>query len=159
MSSDERFVALGFVVPARPVLPPGIHLPFEWVNVVGERCITSGHGALDPDGRPMGPFGRVPDEVSVEDARRSAHHAAVALVAALRSALGSLDRVRQFVMLDVLVNAKEGFAEITTVANPISDLVLEVFGTAGAHARTAVGVTALPMNFPVAVSAEVLVTP
>lgn len=158
MSHDARFAALGLVVPARPAMPTGGHLPFEWVQVVGERCISSGHGALGPDGRSLDPFGKVPSQVSIEEARQSAHHAAVALLAAFREALGTLDRVRQFLIVNALVNADDGFGEMSAVVNPISDLFVEVFGAAGAHARTSVGVTALPMNLPVAVSAEVLVT-
>jgi enamine deaminase RidA (YjgF/YER057c/UK114 family) len=156
---EQRVAELGLQLPAEPQLPPGVRIPFEWVRVVGDRCVLSGHGALTGDGVPAGPFGRVPSEVALEDAQESARLAILAMLSALRMALGSLDRVRDWVSMTGFVNADPGYAQTTAVLNPASDLLLEVFGEHGRHARSAIGVAALPLNLPVIMSAEVLVTP
>jgi enamine deaminase RidA (YjgF/YER057c/UK114 family) len=159
MSYEQRFSELGLQLPGAPVLPPGVRIPFEWVRVVGERCVLSGHGALAADGSPQGPFGRVPGEVALEAAQESARLTVLAMLSSLRLRLGSLDRVRDWVTVTGFVNADPGYAQTTAVLNPASDLLLEVFGEHGRHARTAIGVAALPLNLPVIMSAEVIVTP
>jgi enamine deaminase RidA (YjgF/YER057c/UK114 family) len=159
MTVEQRIVELGLLLPPEPVLPPGVRVPFDWVRVVGERCVLSGHGALAADGSPAGPFGSVPSEVSLEDAQQSARLTVLAMLGALRSTLGSLDRVRDWVSLSGFVNADPGYQQTTVVLNPASELLLEVFGEHGRHSRSAIGVAALPLNLPVIMSAEVLITP
>jgi enamine deaminase RidA (YjgF/YER057c/UK114 family) len=156
---EQRVSELGLQLPPEPLLPPGVRIPFDWVRVVGEWCVLSGHGALGCDGAPCGPFGRVPGEVPLEAAQESARLTLLAMLSSLRLALGSLDRVRDWVTLSGFVNADPGYAQTTAVLNPASDLLLEVFGEHGRHARSAIGVAALPLNLPVIMSAEVLVTP
>jgi len=156
---EQRVADLGLKLPPEPLLPPGVRIPFEWVRVVGERCVLSGHGALGLDGAPTGPFGSVPCEVPMEAAQESARSAVLAMLGALRRELGSLDRVRDWVSLSGFVNAEPGYPQTTAVLNPASDLLLDVFGEHGRHARTAIGVAALPLNLPVIMSAELLVTP
>jgi hypothetical protein len=75
MSPEDRLAERGLVLPPEPKLPPNVSIPFEWVRVVAERCVISGHGAVDSEGVPAGPFGRVPSEVSLEAAQASAHQA------------------------------------------------------------------------------------
>jgi enamine deaminase RidA (YjgF/YER057c/UK114 family) len=159
MMFEQRVTELGLQLPSEPLLPKGVRIPFDWVRVVGDRCVLSGHGALGHDGAPAGPFGRVPSEVSLEDAQQSARLTVLAMLGALRSTLGSLDRVRDWVSLNGFVNADPGYPHTTAVLNPASDLLLEVFGEHGRHARTAIGVVALPLNLPVIMSAELLITP
>jgi enamine deaminase RidA (YjgF/YER057c/UK114 family) len=159
MTFERRIAELGLLLPPEPLLPPGIRVPFDWVRVIGERCVLSGHGALGPDGAPAGPFGSVPSEVSLEDAQQSARLTVLAMLGALRSTLGSLDRVRDWVSLSGFINAGAGYPHTTAVLNPASDLLLDVFGEHGRHARSAIGVAALPLNLPVIMSAEVLITP
>jgi hypothetical protein len=118
--------------------------------------LVSGHGPLAPDGTPTGPFGKVPSGVPLEAAQESARLTALAVIAGLRSAIGDLDRIAGWATVSGFVNADPGYAQTTAVLNPFSDLILEVFGTnIGAHARTAIGVAALPLNLPLVVSAEV----
>lgn len=158
MGAEARLVELGIELPPLPVAPPGVQIPFEWVRVVDDRVFASGHGALGPDGAPVGPFGRVPTEVSLTDAQASARQAGLALLSGVRHALGGdLDRVRAWLVVSAFVNAEPGYGQTTAVANPISALLLDVFGDAGRHARTAIGVAALPLNLPIVVSAELLV--
>lgn len=156
---EQRVAELGLKLPPEPLLPTGVRIPFDWVRVVGDRCVLSGHGALGPDGAPAGPFGRVPSEVSLEDAQGSARLTMLAMLGAVRLALGSLDQVRDWVSLSGFVNADPGYPQTTAVLNPASDLLLDVFGEHGRHARSAIGVVALPLNLPVIMSAELLITP
>jgi hypothetical protein len=101
----------------------------------------------------------VPSEVSLEAAQGSARLAALAVIAALRTSLGDLDGIAAWTMVNGFVNADPGYAQTTLVLNPFSDLVLEVFGPEiGAHARTAIGVSTVPLNLPVVVSAELELT-
>jgi enamine deaminase RidA (YjgF/YER057c/UK114 family) len=159
MTFEQRIADLGLQLPSEPLLPPGVRIPSDWIRLLGDRCVLSGHGALTPDGAPAGPFGRVPREVSLEDAQQSARLTVLAMFGALRLTLGSLDRVRDWVSLNGFVNADPSYPQTTAVLNPASDLLLEVFGEHGRHARTAIGVVALPLNLPVIMSAEVLITP
>jgi enamine deaminase RidA (YjgF/YER057c/UK114 family) len=160
MSAEARIAERGHLLPSEPKLPPGVSIPFQWVRVVGDRCMVSGHGALDAEGVPTGPFGRVPSEVSLESAQASAHAAALASLAALRRAIGSLDRIGAWLVVNGYVNADDGYAQTTAVLNPVSELILDVFGPdIGSHARTAIGVRALPMNLPVVFSAELVLAP
>jgi enamine deaminase RidA (YjgF/YER057c/UK114 family) len=157
VSAETRIAERGLVLPPEPKLPAGVAIPFQWVRVVDDRCLISGHGALDADGAPAGPFGRVPSEVALEAAQGSAHSAALAALAAIRRSIGSLDRIAAWLVVNGFVNADDGYPHTTAVLNPVSELIVDLFGPeVGAHARTAIGVRALPMNLPVVFSAEVL---
>jgi enamine deaminase RidA (YjgF/YER057c/UK114 family) len=155
---ERRLSEKGLTLPGELQLPPGVEIPFRWVRVHGSRAFVSGHGALDADGSPAGPFGRVPSEVSLEQAQSSARLAALAVLTSLKAALGDLDRVEAWLMVNGFVNADPGYPQTTLVLNPFSDLVLELYGAeAGAHARTAIGVAIGPLNLPVVISAEVAI--
>jgi len=156
MGTEQQVAALGLLLPPAPVVPPGVVIPFQWVRVAGDRAYVSGHGALDAGGAPAGPFGRVPTEVVLEDAQTSARLAAVAMLASLQRTLGSLDRIGAWLSVNGFVNADDGYPQTTAVLNPCSEVILNVFGPdIGAHARTAIGVRALPLNLPVIIAAEV----
>lgn len=155
-SIERRLDDLGLVLPSATRLPPGVTISFEWVRVHDRRAYVSGHGPLAEDGTPAGPFGKVPSEVSLEEAQRSARLAALAVLASLRAAIGDLDRISAWTTVDGFVNADPGYAQTTSVLNPFSDVLLEVFGPdVGAHARTAIGVAAVPLDLPLVVSAQV----
>ena len=158
--AEQRLVERGWVLPPAPRLPPGVTIPFEWVRVRGRRAFISGHGALSADGAPQGPFGRVPSEVSVEDAQSSARGAVLAMLASVRRALGSVDEVAAWLTISGFVNADPGYPQTTVVMNSASELILDLYGAdAGAHARVAPGVVAVPFNLPVVISAEVELRP
>jgi enamine deaminase RidA (YjgF/YER057c/UK114 family) len=155
-SIEGRLAELGLTLPRSPKLPPGVTIPFEWVRVREKRAFVSGHGPLASDGTPAGPFGKVPSEVALEAAQESARLTALALVASLKEAVGDLDRIAGWGIINGFVNADPSYAQTTLVLNPLSDLILEIFGPdIGAHARTAIGVAAVPLNLPLVVSAEV----
>jgi enamine deaminase RidA (YjgF/YER057c/UK114 family) len=89
--------------------------------------------------------------VTTEEANAGARRCAIQALAALRAALGTLDRVKGVVKVDVFVASASGFTEQPTVANGASDLLVEVFGDEGRHARAAVGVAELPLGAAVEV--------
>lgn len=155
-SVEARLAARGLVLPPEPTLPAGVTIPFHWVRVRGRRAFISGHGALSPDGQPLGPFGAVPGEVSLEQAQASARAATLSMLASLARVIGDLDTVAAWLTISGFINADPGYPWVTLVMNPASELLLDLYGPeAGAHARTAPGVAALPFNLPVIIAAEV----
>ena len=86
MRIEQRLDELGLVLPETAKVPPGIRTSFSWVRVRGNRAFVSGHGALAPDGSPAGPFGKVPTEVSLEEAQASARSTALSVLGSLKQA-------------------------------------------------------------------------
>lgn len=153
---DERLEELGLELPGEAKLPPGITTPFQWVRIRGTRAFVSGHGALAADGSPLGPFGKVPSQVSLEDAQASARAATLAMLASLKRAVEDLDSIVAWLMVYGNINADPGYRQTTLVVNPASELLVDLYGAdAGAHARTAIGMAALPLDLPVILAAEV----
>jgi enamine deaminase RidA (YjgF/YER057c/UK114 family) len=157
MRIEARLREMGLELPPPVVAPGGARLPFRPVHVVGDRALVSGHGPQNPDGTVAGPFGKVGADVSVEEAYRAARLTALSVLGSLARELGDLDRVVAWVRVFGMVNSAPGFAAQPAVVNGFSDLVLELFGEAGAHARSAVGMAELPFDLPVEVEAEVLI--
>jgi enamine deaminase RidA (YjgF/YER057c/UK114 family) len=145
---EERLAALGLALP-EPVRPVANYVPF--VEARGLIHIA-GQVSTDASG---GVRGVVGEDVDLETARRAARICGLNLLAQMRTALGELSRVRRVVKLNGFVQAGPGFFEIPQVLNGCSDLMVEVFGDAGRHARSAVGVYRLPLNFAVEVDAVV----
>ena len=152
---EQRLGELGLRLPGAPLSPPGFRFPFSWIRVHRNRVFASGHGPITPDGKPAGPFGKVPSEVSFEDAQHAARGAALTMLGNLQRVLGDLDRVTAWLMVQGMVNADVGYAETGNVVNAFSDLILDLYGhEVGHHARVEVGMAALPLNLPVVVAAE-----
>jgi enamine deaminase RidA (YjgF/YER057c/UK114 family) len=154
MPSDEiekRLQELGIVLPPPPA-PIGAYLP---VNVHGHYAWIS--GMLPLRDRKLVAEGLVDSEVSVVAAKEAARLAALNGLAALRVALGGLDRVDKVVRVGVFVSSSSGFESQADVANGASELLFQVFGDRGKHARAAVGVAKLPLNAPVEVELQVAV--
>lgn len=126
----------------RPFAPIANYVP---AVRVGDLVFVSGQGPIDSDsGQRI--VGKVGDTVSVEDARIAARLAGLNALAVLQETLGSLDRVEHVVKLFAAVNAAEGFNRMSEVVDGCSDLLVEVFGHAGRHARTAIGASELPLD-------------
>ncbi|MBJ8348734.1 RidA family protein [Antrihabitans sp. YC2-6] len=160
MHIEEKLRELGIALPPAPEAPPGFQFAFEWVRVRGNRAYVSGHSAQQPDGSLAGPFGKVPSEVSVDSACDAARATALSMLGSLQRELGDLDRIEAWLSVSGMVNADSGFPQTTVVINGFSDLILCIFGpVVGAHARSAVGLAALPMNNAVVISAEVEISP
>jgi enamine deaminase RidA (YjgF/YER057c/UK114 family) len=154
---EARLREMGLALPP-PVVPPGgARLPFRPVRVVGARALVSGHGPQNADGTVAGPFGKVGAEVSAAEGYGAARLTALSMLGSLARELGDLDRVVAWVRVFGMVNSAPGFAAQPAVVNGFSDLILELYGEAGAHARSAVGMAALPFDLPVEVEAEVLI--
>jgi enamine deaminase RidA (YjgF/YER057c/UK114 family) len=98
-------------------------------------------------------IGRLGKEFQVEDGQKAARLCGHNIVAQLQSALGDLDRVKRCVKLNVFVNSAPDFTDQPKVANGVSDFMVEIFGDAGKHARSAVGVAQLPLGVAVEVDA------
>ncbi len=157
MRIEARLAELGLVLPPPVAPPPGVRLPFKPVRVVGERALVSGHGPQTADGGVAGPFGRVGAEVTLDEANLAARGAALSILGSLRRELGDLDRVATWLRVFGMVRSAPGFDRQPAVINGFSDLILELYGDAGAHARSAVGMAELPFGMPVEIEAEVLI--
>jgi enamine deaminase RidA (YjgF/YER057c/UK114 family) len=145
---EDRLAALGVVLPT-PVAPVANYVPFVRT---GPLLHISGQVSVDAGG---GIKGVVGEEVDLETAKAAARLCGVNLLAQMRAALGSLEGVLRVVKLGGFVQAGPGFFEIPQVVNGCSDLMVAAFGDKGRHARSAVGVYRLPMNFAVEVDAVV----
>ena len=149
---EERLKAIGIELP-QPVAPVANYVTFV---KTGALVHISGQISLDADG---GVKGTVGVDVDLETAQKAARICGINLLAQMKAACeGDLDRVVRVVKLGGFVQAGPGFFEIPQVVNGCSDLMVEAFGDAGRHARSAVGVYRLPMNFAVEVDAVVQVS-
>ena len=119
----------------------------------GKLVFVSGQVPFDEDGKLLA--GQVGADISVEEAVKIARDVAITLIAVIKQAAGSLDNVTQIVKINGSVNAVPGFTQQPLVINGVSDLIVEVFGERGRHARAAVGTGSLPGNVPVEVEAIV----
>ena len=155
MRIEARLADLGYELPASPQLPSGVRLPFAQVRLRGSRALIAGHGPLNPDGTLSPPFGKVPTDVTPELAYVAARLTALAMLASLKRALGDLDRITAWLRIFGMVNSEPSFVLQPSVINGCSDLLLELFGPdIGQHARSAVGLAALPFNLPVEIEGE-----
>jgi len=151
MSIDQRLAELGIVLPAAAA-PVASYVPFVEVN----RLIhVSGQISFGEDGGLI--TGRLGEDLDLAAGQAAARRCGIMLLAQLRNALGSLDRVERIVKLGVFVNSTGHFTDQPKVANGASELMQDVFGEAGRHARSAVGVAALPLGVAVEVDAIVQV--
>ena len=149
---EDRLTSAGVVLP-QPNTPIANYVPFVRV---GELLHISGQVSLDASG---GVTGVVGVDVDLERAQHAARLCGLSLLAQMKAACeGDLDRVVRVVKLGGYVQAGPDFFDIPTVVNGCSDLMVEAFGEAGRHARSAVGVYRLPRNFAVEVDAVVAIS-
>jgi enamine deaminase RidA (YjgF/YER057c/UK114 family) len=147
----ERLRQLGLKLPAPPAAIAS-YVPYAVVPLGDGRALVSVSGQVATrDGAPLR-TGRVPDEVSVDDAVDNARTCALNVLAQLDAAVG-LANVERVVQLTVYVRSADDFVRQPQVANGASDLIADVLGELGRHTRAAVGVNALPLGVPVEVSA------
>ena len=138
---EAKLASMGLALPAPLQLPSSNRQPFVRV---GGMLYLSGHGSALLADESLARRGKVPSEVSEEEAHRTARGVALKMLATIRQALGSLDRVAQVVKLTGFVNADPEFEAPNQVINGASDLFYELYGeTAGRHARSTMGVAAL----------------
>lgn len=145
MSVLEKITALGLVLPAVPA-------PIAaYVNCVrtGNLLFLSGGLPIDGDRKVIG---KVPTQVSVEEAREGARMVILNRLAVIQDAIGSLDKVVRIVTLNGFVNSEPDFHGHPQVINGASELLVEIFGEKGKHSRTALGVAALPLDVAVEIN-------
>lgn len=149
---EDRLAQLGLTLP-EPAAPVAAYVP---VVVAGGMAHVSGQLPF-VDGKLV--TGRLGESVSLEDGVVAAQACGVMILAQLKAALGSLERVERVVKLGAFVNSTGDFTDQPKIANGASELMVAVFGEIGKHARSAVGVPVLPLGAAVEVDAIVAVRP
>jgi enamine deaminase RidA (YjgF/YER057c/UK114 family) len=146
----SRLAELGIELP-EPAAPVAAYVP---TVQVGNMLHISGQVSFEAGSLLTGRLG---EERDLDFGYRAARACGLMLLAQIRKAMGSLDRVERIVKLGVFVNSAAGFTDQPKVANGASELMEQVFGEAGRHARSAVGVAGLPLNAAVEIDAIVAV--
>ena len=150
MSAENRIIELGLVLPPPPT-PGGNYVPWR---IGGGLLFLSGVGPRLPDGSSM--TGKVGSTITIAQGYITARQCGLNLLANMRAALGSLDRVDTILKVLGMVNAIPEFQDHPKVINGCTDLFVEVFGENGRPARSAVGMGSLPGDISVEVEAIVL---
>jgi enamine deaminase RidA (YjgF/YER057c/UK114 family) len=148
---SRRLQELGLDLPA-PLQPPG---NFELVTVHGGLAYVAGHGPFD--GANLLVHGRIGDDLTVEQGYDAARLTALSILASLERELGELDRVTRWLRAVGYVHCTPGFGENAAVTNGFSDLIVELWGDAGRHARSSPGQGPSPLNVPIIIDAIVAI--
>jgi enamine deaminase RidA (YjgF/YER057c/UK114 family) len=151
MTPEQRLEALGLTLPPVPT-PVANYVPYRFN---GNVLYLSGQGPKRPDGSYR--VGRLGRDISVEEAYQEARLTGLGLLAVAKAALGSLERIEAVLKLLGMVNAEPDFADHPKVINGCSDLLVDVLGEAGRHARSAVGMGSLPNQMAVEIEAILMV--
>ncbi len=151
MSIENRLSELGITLP-QAAAPVASYVPSV---EAGGLLHISGQISFAEDGSLI--KGRLGEDMELEDGQQAARRCGIMLLAQVRAALGSLDRVQRIVKLGVFVNSAPTFTDHPKVTNGATELMQEVFGEAGRHARSAVGVAVLPLGVAVEIDAIVAV--
>jgi len=145
MSTPEaRLDALGIALPA-PMKPVATYVPFV---ITSNLLYVSGQVSATADGRILGRLG---ENMELSAGQQAARICGINLIAQCKAAVGELSRIKRVVKLGGFVNAAPGFVDIPQVVNGCSDLMVDVFGEAGKHARSAVACPTLPLGVAVEV--------
>jgi enamine deaminase RidA (YjgF/YER057c/UK114 family) len=153
MTPEQKLESMGLTLPAVPV-PVANYVPYRWA---GNLLYLSGQGPKREDGTYRA--GRLGRDATIEEAYADARLTGLNLLAVAKAALGELSRIEAVVKLLGMVNAEPDFADHPKVINGCSDLLVEVLGEAGRHARSAVGMGSLPNRMTVEIEAILLVKP
>lgn len=151
-SHEERLTAAGITLPDA-MSPAGLYVS---AVMVGDMLHIGGHGPISEAGLVTGKVG---DDLDVDDAYQAARLTGLQLLAAARDALGTLDRVVRVVKIFGMVNCAPGFNQTPAVINGCSQLMHDVFGDAGIHTRSAVGMAELPFDIAVEIEGIFQVIP
>ena len=138
---EKKLAELGIVLPA-PVPPVANYVPFVRT---GWLLFVSGQICVGADGKLVAK-GKLGETVAIEDGQRAARACAINVLAQVKAAVGDLDKVVRVVRLGGFINSEPTFLDGPKVMNGASDLMVEVFDDKGRHARTTVGVAALPVD-------------
>lgn len=143
---EEKLRSLGIALPT-PAAPVANYVPFVRT---GNQLVVSGQLCFGPDGKLVA-TGQLGGSISMEDGQKAARACAINLIAQVKAAVGDLDKVVRVVRLGGFINSAPGYGDGPKVMNGASDLMVEVFGDKGRHARSTVGVSALPAGAAVEV--------
>jgi enamine deaminase RidA (YjgF/YER057c/UK114 family) len=143
---EKKLADLGIKLPT-PAAPVANYVPFVRT---GKLLVVSGQLCLGADGK-LTAKGKLGAGVSIEDGTKAAQAAAINVLAQLKAALGDLDKVARVVRLGGFINSAPDFVDGPKVMNGASDLMVTAFGDKGRHARTTIGVAALPLDAAVEV--------
>ena len=149
MQIEEKLDAMGLTLPAA-LVPPGT---FELVKVHDGLAYVSGHGPFDGSAPLV--QGLVGRDLSLDEAYNAARLTALSMLASLKREFDDLDRVTEWIRAVGYVHCEPGFAQNAKVVNGFSDLIVELWGEAGRHARSAPGQGPSPLNVPIIVDAIV----
>jgi enamine deaminase RidA (YjgF/YER057c/UK114 family) len=154
--TEAKLRALGLNLPS-PAAPMANYVPFA---ISGSLLFVSGQLPFGPDGK-LDPahVGKVGAAVSIEAGKAAARLCVINVLTQAKVALGDLDRIARCVRLGGFINAAQGFANLPPVMNGASDLIVEVLGDLGRHARSTVGVAELPLDSAVEVEAIFEIAP
>ncbi len=150
MTPEQKLAQLGITLPAEG--PPGGN--YENFVITGNLLFLAGKG-WPVRAAGINPVPKVGREISIEEGYADARTVGIALIGAMKKALGDLSRVKRVVKVLGMVNAHPDFTDQPKVINGCSDLFVEVFGDRGRHARSAVGLGSLPRGFSVEIEAIV----
>jgi enamine deaminase RidA (YjgF/YER057c/UK114 family) len=151
-SVEQRLATLGITLPT-PAAPIANYVPSV---MAGNVLVVSGQLCFGADGKLVAK-GQLGGSVSIEDGTRAARACAINLLAQVKAAVGDLDRIERVVRLSGFINSAPGFGNGPQVMNGASDLMVEALGDKGRHARTTVGVSALPAEAAVEVEGMFLI--
>ena len=149
---DDHLRELGITLP--PVFPPAGN--YVGCVVDGDIVYAGGHGPVDGE-RVM--TGKVGTDLTLEQGREAARMTALSILATLQAELGSLERIERIIKVFGMVNVGPGFNQTPAVIDGCSDVLIEVFGDAGRHTRSAVGLAALPFDVAVVIELTARVRP
>lgn len=140
---EDKINELGYTLP-EPPKPLAAYVP---AVLAGDLVFTAGQ--IPVSGGELQYTGKLGRDISEEDGRKAAEICALNCLSAVKGIIGELDRIEKVIKLTVFVNSAEGFTNQPAVANGASELMEKIFGQAGSHARSAVGVNELPKDVPV----------
>ena len=153
---EQKLTELGYKLPKPITVPKELHLPFKFINTRDENVFISGHPRHSVDGVINGPYGKVGRDLTLDDANQAAKEIGLSVLSNLKKEIGELSRVKSWCRVFGMVNSTPEFDQQHLVINGFSDLIINIFGQdIGRHARSAIGVSGLPMNFAIEIEAEI----
>ena len=159
LNPERKIQELGLKLPNPIKLPKDLILPFNFINIRGNRVLISGHPRQSQDGSINGPYGQVGKDLTTEEAQLASKEIGLSILANIKKEIGHLSRIKEWVRVFGMVNSAPGYKEQHIVLNGFSSLLIEVFGSdIGSHSRSAIGVAGMPMNLAIEIEGEVIIS-
>jgi len=143
MKIEDKIKELGFVLPPAPK-PVGSYIPVSFSNGT---IYTS--GILPIENGKLNFIGSFPSDLSIEKGQSIAKICVLNALSAIKDAVGDLDSIKKVIKLNGFIRSDKDFADQPKILNGASDLIVEIFGSKGKHARSAIGVCELPLGSPI----------